>query len=40
VLLKKNERALLLIFPPFYKGSFEVQTRLLVERTARPPAKK
>ena len=40
VLLKKNERALLLIFPPFYKGSFEVQTRLLVERTAPSPAQK
>ena len=40
VLLKKNERALLLILPPFYKGSFEVQTRLLIERTARSPAKK
>ena len=40
VLLKKDERALLLIFPPFYKGSFEVQSRLLVEGTAPSPAKK
>jgi len=29
--LKKNERALLILFPPFYRGSFEVQSRLLVD---------
>jgi hypothetical protein len=40
VLLKKDERALLLIFPPFYKGSLEVQSRLLVEGTAPSPAQK
>lgn len=40
VLLKKDERALLLIFPPFYKGSCEVQTRLLVEGTAPSTAQK
>ncbi len=31
VKLKKNERALLILFPPFYKGSLEVQSRLLVD---------
>ena len=30
-----KERALLILFPPFYKGSFEVQSRLLVDE---PPA--
>ncbi len=35
VKLKKNERALLILFPPFYKGSLEVQSRLLVDE---PPA--
>lgn len=29
--LKKNERALLILFPPFYQGSHEVQSRLLVD---------
>ncbi len=29
--LKKNERALLIFFPPFYKGSLEVQSRLLID---------
>ena len=42
--LKKNERALLLLFPPFYRGSHEVQSRLLVDDpTVTPvavPAKK
>jgi hypothetical protein len=33
--LKKNERALLILFPPFYKGSLEVQSRMLVDE---PPA--
>jgi hypothetical protein len=39
--LKKNERALLILFPPFYKGSLEVQSRLLVDEppTASAPAK-
>jgi hypothetical protein len=31
VTLKRNERALLLLFPPFYKGSLEVQSRLLID---------
>ena len=34
--LKKNDRALLILFPPFYKGSLEVQSRLLVDEP--PPA--
>lgn len=29
--LKKNERGLLILFPPFYKGSLEVQSRLLID---------
>lgn len=33
--LKKSERALLILFPPFYKGSLEVQSRMLVDE---PPA--
>jgi hypothetical protein len=32
VSLARNERALLILFPPFYKGSLEVQSRLLVDR--------
>jgi hypothetical protein len=40
VKLKKNERALLILFPPFYKGSLEVQSRLLIdEPPARPTGK-
>ncbi len=35
--LKKNERALLILFPPFYKGSQEVQSRLLVDALAAAP---
>lgn len=31
VALKRNERALLLLFPPFYKGSLEAQSRLLID---------
>lgn len=31
VQLARNERALLILFPPFYKGSLEVQSRLLVD---------
>jgi hypothetical protein len=41
LMLKKNERALLILFPPFYKGSLEVQSRLLVDEPptpARPPS--
>jgi hypothetical protein len=30
--LAPNERALLILFPPYYKGSLEVQSRLLVDR--------
>ena len=29
--LNKNERALLILFPPFYTGSLEVQSRLLID---------
>ena len=29
-----NERALLLLFPPVYQGSLEVQSRLLIDRPA------
>ena len=36
--LKRNERALLILFPPFYKGSHEVQSRLLVDDPTAPPA--
>ena len=35
VQLKKNERALLILFPPYYKGSLEVQARMLLDE---PPA--
>jgi len=34
--LKSTERALLLLFPPFYKGSVEVQSRLLIDAPQRP----
>lgn len=33
--LKPRERALLILFPPYYRGSVEVQSRLLVDE---PPA--
>jgi len=33
--MKKNERALLILFPPFNKGSLEVQSRMLIDE---PPA--
>ena len=36
--LKKDERALLILFPPFYKGSLEVQSRLLIDEPPEPPA--
>ena len=32
----RSERALLLLLPPFYKGSLEVQSRLLVEELTAP----
>lgn len=32
VKLARNERGLLILFPPFYPGSLEVQARLLVDR--------
>ena len=32
VALKPAERALLILFPPFYKGSLEVQSRLLLDQ--------
>lgn len=30
--LGRNERALLILFPPFYKGALEVQSRLLIDQ--------
>ncbi len=36
--LNKNERALLLLLPPFYKGSLETQSRLLVDTPSISPA--
>ena len=36
--LKKKERALLILFPPFYQGSHEVQSRLLVDDPTASPA--
>lgn len=36
--LGKNERALLILWPPFYKGSLEVQSRLLVDAPSVPTA--
>jgi len=35
--LNKNERALLILFPPFYKGSLEVQSRLLIDEPPKAP---
>lgn len=35
--MKAGERALLILFPPFYKGSLEVQSRLLVDEPPTPP---
>jgi hypothetical protein len=35
VTLRRNERALLILFPPFYPGALEVQSRLLLDQ---PPA--
>jgi hypothetical protein len=35
VQLGRNERALLILFPPFYAGSLEAQSRLLIDQ---PPA--
>lgn len=32
VKLARNERGLLILFPPFYPGSLEVQARLLIDR--------
>lgn len=32
VALGRNQRALLILFPPFYKGSLEVQSRLLIDQ--------
>ncbi len=37
VALKRGERALLLLFPPFNPGGLEVQPRLLVDQPARLP---
>ncbi len=42
--LGRNERVLLILFPPFYAGSLEVQSRLLVDQppgtAAAAPAKR
>ncbi len=41
--LAKSERALLLLLPPFYKGSLEVQSRLLIDTpptTSTQPARR
>jgi hypothetical protein len=38
--LKPGERALLILFPAFYKGSLEVQSRLLVDQPQPPLQKK
>jgi hypothetical protein len=38
VTLGRNERALLILFPPFYKGAFEVQSRLLTDQPPAAPA--
>jgi hypothetical protein len=35
ITLDRNQRALLILFPPFYKGGLEVQSRLLLDQ---PPA--
>lgn len=35
--LQNRERALLILFPPFSKGSFEVQWRMLVDQPPAPP---
>jgi hypothetical protein len=35
ITLGRNERALLILFPPFYKGALEVQSRLLLDQ---PPS--
>lgn len=35
--LSAKQRALLILFPPFYKGSLEVQSRLLVDEPIAPP---
>ncbi len=35
--MKAAERALLILFPPFYKGSLEVQSRLLIDEPPLPP---
>jgi len=32
VALRRDERALLILYPPYYKGSFEVQSRLLIDQ--------
>jgi len=37
VSLGRNERALLILFPPFYKGGLEVQSRLLLDQPPVAP---
>lgn len=38
VALGRNERALLILFPPFYKGAFEVQSRVLIDQPPSAPS--
>ncbi len=45
VTLGRTDRALLILFPPFYKGSLEVQSRVLIDQppgtaAAKPPVPK
>lgn len=35
--LGTNDRALLILFPPYYKGSLEAQSRLLIDQPPAPP---
>ena len=37
VQLAGRQRALLILFPPFYKGSLEVQSRMLIDEAAVAP---
>ena len=40
VSLQRNERALLILFPPFYPGALEVQARVLVDQPLTGPTTK
>lgn len=39
VSLGRHDRALLILFPPYYQGSMEVQSRLLVDQPVAPAAR-